>query len=476
MSLYSDTSVTSTGIDIGTTTTHLVISQLEIANVSAASRVPKLEISNRKIVYQSPIYMTPLSADGSIDATGVAAIVKAEYQRAGIGKHQVTSGAAIVTGETARLRNASQVIQELAMYAGDFVVASAGVHLESILAGRGSGAAKYSQDNHKIICNVDIGGGTTNIAVFSNGHLLDTACVGIGGRCIIFAEDGTIAKLTDSAEMFFDAIAKLKAIQTGESIGAAQLQLYGSLLAEAIIQCCVCGDPPQVSRRLLITDALRHDYRVDEYWFSGGVAELMRHPVAAGTYNDLGGYLAEGMVSALQHYGLNWHIPDMPSRATVIGAGMHSMQLSGSTICAKAEDLPVRNIPVVKVSCQADQYQSLPGSVRQSLAQHESDWKKFPVAIALERLPAVSYAALKSYACDLITIHKDLALAPPLVVLTSSDIAMALGQLIRLQDRELACLVIDGIITEHGDYIDIGKPLMHASTVPVVVKTLVFNQ
>src|SRR5262249_57291066 len=117
-------------------------------------------------------------------AEGVAAIIAREYEIAGIDRSDVRSGAAIITGESARLRNAEEVIHALAHLSGDFVAASAGPHLESILAARGSGAARASLERQNTICNVDIGGGTTNIAIHQNGELLDTACVGIGGRFI----------------------------------------------------------------------------------------------------------------------------------------------------------------------------------------------------------------------------------------------------------------------------------------------------
>ena len=132
--------ILSVGIDVGTTSTHLTVSRLFLANVSRAAEPERIVIEKREIVYQSPIQLTPLSLDGSIDAEAVAVFLQEQYQLAGLKSDDIASGAVIVTGESARLRNAEVVAEKLSHLAGKFVVASAGPNLESILAGRGSGS------------------------------------------------------------------------------------------------------------------------------------------------------------------------------------------------------------------------------------------------------------------------------------------------------------------------------------------------
>src|SRR5262249_46580325 len=190
-------------------------------------------------------------------AEGVAAIIEREYEIAGISRSDVRSGAAIITGESARLRNAEEVIHALAHLSGDFVAASAGPHLESILAARGSGAARPSLQRQKTICNVDIGGGTTNIAIHMNGELLDTACVGIGGRFMRVSPDREVLAISDSGELFLDGVAKV--VRKGDRLTEENLEQFGELLAEAILRCVLPGRPPQLSQRLLTTDPLRND-------------------------------------------------------------------------------------------------------------------------------------------------------------------------------------------------------------------------
>lgn len=472
------TALLSAGIDIGTTTTHLTLSRLEIGNAEAAHRVPRLCVFGKHILHRSPIHLTPLQDDGAIDGAGVAEIITEEYSNAGITAEQVVSGAAIITGESARLRNAQQVVQELARFAGDFVVASAGAHLESILAARGSGAVLYSRESLKTVCNIDVGGGTTNVAVIAMGNVVDTACIGIGGRCVRFDDEGRVAGLTESGEMFFDATAKLQYMKMREKLSHEFLELIGNLLGEAITQAVIAKNPPQVSQRLFSTDSLSHNYIIDEYWFSGGVAELMTAmPLDPLQFKDLGTYLAKGLLGAFGERNLPYQIPADSIRATVIGAGMHSMQLSGSTVSVQRESLPLRNLPVLKI-------QDLPRgqtgteafeTIKSMMAQRDLDWRQEPVALCIEQLPSVAFEELRQRAAFIAQSFVRCGARPPLVILTNQDVAMALGQLIRQVDPNLQCLVLDGIATEDGDFIDVGRPLLRANTVPVVVKTLIFN-
>ena len=137
----------SVGIDIGTSTTQLVLSKLTLFNRANPFSIPRIEIADKEVVYRSQIHFTPLLDERTIDAQGVRDIVEAEYRSSGYDKAQVQTGAVIITGETARKENARQVLDSLAGFAGDFVVATAGPDLESILAARGAGVDEYSREH-----------------------------------------------------------------------------------------------------------------------------------------------------------------------------------------------------------------------------------------------------------------------------------------------------------------------------------------
>ena len=176
--------ILSVGLDLGTATTQLVLSELTIENIASVFTIPRVYITDKKVLYKSKIIFTPISHQSLIEVDKIKDFVIQEYQKAGIEKQDIQMGAVIITGETARKENASQVLQALSGYAGDFVVATAGPDLESIIAGKGACAHQYSQEHHTSVVNIDIGGGTSNFAAFREGDVIDTGCFDIGGRLI----------------------------------------------------------------------------------------------------------------------------------------------------------------------------------------------------------------------------------------------------------------------------------------------------
>lgn len=176
--------ILSVGIDLGTSTTQLILSELEIQNMASSFTVPRIVISDKRIIFRSEILFTPILADNLIDVEAIRDFVTKEYANAGIKKEEIGMGAVIITGETARKDNASNVLDAMSGFAGDFVVATAGPDLESIIAGKGAGAHTYAKENNTSVVNLDIGGGTTNLSLFDRGELIDTACLDIGGRLI----------------------------------------------------------------------------------------------------------------------------------------------------------------------------------------------------------------------------------------------------------------------------------------------------
>ena len=128
--------ILSVGIDIGTTTTSLVFSNLTVEKTTGDMFMPKTAITDKTVIYRSPIYFTPLRSNTELDAEKIRQIIEEEYRRAGVQVSEVETGAVIITGDTARKTNAERVLAEISQFAGDFVVAAAGPRLESILAGK----------------------------------------------------------------------------------------------------------------------------------------------------------------------------------------------------------------------------------------------------------------------------------------------------------------------------------------------------
>ena len=186
--------ILSAGIDLGTTTSQVIFSRIKLENISYTA-VPEIRIKEKEIIYKSKIYFTPMMEDNRIDIPALISILQKEYHLAGIKRQDISTGAVIITGETSRKENARQALQGLSAEAGDFVVAEAGPDLESVLAGFGSGAAAASRVWEGAVINFDIGGGTTNAAVFSNEEIQDSFALDIGGRLVRLDENGKITGL-----------------------------------------------------------------------------------------------------------------------------------------------------------------------------------------------------------------------------------------------------------------------------------------
>lgn len=466
---YSDTrnsinSLLSVGIDIGTTSCHLVFSRLGLANEASATQIPKLAIREREVLYESPIHLTPLLENGTINGAAVALILEKEYENAGFKPDDINCGAVIITGETALLRNAEQVLHDISSLAGDFVAASAGPELESILAGRGSGALQYSKEKHKTVCNIDIGGGTTNIAVFQNGKLITTDCLRIGGRCFRFTRDG---KLLRSNEGGATLLQRFKSQSEPVRANENDFNSIATFAAKQIIDAAH-------------TQPDGENVKIDEYWFSGGVAGLMKNP---GTdpflFEDFGWYLATGLNAVLKNTEFNYKVAPSPMRATVFGAGSYSVQLSGNTVSISDVALPLKGIPLVRpfqenIEVMEVDAEAITQRLQKAIAVFHEGVAGKMVAIVLELREAPKYRVLKRWSQLLAYALERTQLATPYILIVQSDSAMALGQLLRGELKDRAIVVLDGIDLSDGDYIDIGKPLAGSNTIPVTVKSLIF--
>lgn len=493
--------ITSVGIDVGTTTTHLVISKLKFSNASLQNRAPHLAISERRIIFQSDIYMTPLNDAGEIDENAAADLIAAAYQKADINPAQITTGALIVTGQSAAKTNALSASSKLAALAGDFVVECAGPHLESFLAARGSQAVDYSRTTGKTVLNIDIGGGTSNYALIINGKVVSTACLSMGGRFITIHRENstdnpqniTVQKLSHSAVEYFKLNSHL-AFSAGEDVVVeARLKNLTDAMAEEILQ----GSHPQ----LMLTAPLEIQTLVDdlqrqriEIWFSGGVAALMDEQAGqanasdtshSARYDDIGPELAMSLRALCDKRGLLWRTAPQAIRATVIGAGMHSVQLSGSTIGFEETSLPLRNLRLVPVIMTADLKEDYVGAFetlfRKELQLRQIDWHSTPLAIVIGGLDKqnLSFKFLKELSQCVARVFIELKGHQPLVVISDTDLAMSFKQLLSPHLAGSSIITIDGIDASAGDYIDIGKPVISSAdqstrSLSVVVKTLVF--
>ena len=481
----------SVGIDIGTTTTQLVFSELTLVDVARAGQIPRIDIAGRAVLHTSEIVFTPLVDAETIDAEALAAILRAEYQRAGIAPSQVETGAVIITGETARKNNADQVLRAIAGLAGDFVVTVAGPNVEGMIAGRGSGAASWSRQHFATVTNVDIGGGSANSAVFRLGKLTGSAAMSFGGRAIELDGD-RVRAVTRPGEAILASVGLRLA--PGDRPSLADLRRATDAMAELTVH-LVEGTRSPLADQLYQTPPVQAGGAAAGLMFSGGIGFYYYDPIpldsvaAVARHGDVGPLLAD---SLRRCEGLGRHPllrPQETQRATVLGASSQTLTLSGSTIWADPSILPLKNVPVLRPGAAELQLEppALPAAIQEALGRWDLGPDSGPFAIALNLEDRLDFTRLQAYAQALAGFAAALPAAAPLIVIIKHDYAQALGQTLKgltqnqaspqtlkgIQgDRPL--LIIDQVGLEEGDYIDIGAPLMDGRVVPLVVKTLIF--
>ena len=476
--------ILSVGIDIGTSTTQVVFSRIAMENTAGYFTIPKVSIVEKEIVYRSEIHTTPLLNRSLIDGERVRELVAAEFQRAGFTPADTGTGAVIITGESARKENSALVLEKLSGFAGEFVVSTAGPDLEAIIAGKGSGAQQYSQEMSSTAVNLDIGGGTTNIALFDGGRTAGKGCLDIGGRLIRLAPDYTVTYLSPAAALVAES--RGVSLQEGERASLPELREVCRGMAQLLEEALGLAPPSPLLRQVQTPGSswldLAGQKPVRAIFFSGGVADGVYRGISPGEdpipYGDIGLLLGEAIREGRLCSAFRLEKGRETIRATVVGAGSYTTTLSGSTITYTTPEMfPLKNVPVLKLSLE-EQEAGFGGEagpiaerVRWFLRQSDSSY----LVIALEGEADPSYPRLKALAGAAAQAAKELPPEAPLLLVVESDIAKALGQAVaaRLEGRPVVAL--DSIHVEQNDYMDLGRPLMDGLVVPVVVKTLIFG-
>lgn len=472
--------ILSAGIDIGTSTTQLVFSRIAIENTATSFSIPRIKIVDKEIVYRSNIHFTPLVSQNRIDGKKVREIVQEEYKNAGISPEDVKTGAVIITGETARKENANDVLQTLSGLAGDFVVATAGPDLESIIAGKGAGADQISKSENGIVVNIDIGGGTSNLVVFKDGEVVDTGCLDIGGRLI---------KIDKASKKMTYIAPKIKKLASNIGIYIEEGQLADINTIKKIVKEMVRLLEESVSLKersdmyeMIITNkGIKSNYDIDYITFSGGVADYIygnEHDDYF-KYGDIGVLLGKEIKKSTLLSKLKLKDVAETIRATVVGAGSHTTDISGSTITYTEDVFPIKNLPILKLSQEDEDggVKSIAEAIKEKIKWFNLENETQQVAVALKGMKNPSFHEVQQYAKAIIDGMSEIINKKfPLFVIIENDIAKVVGQtMYRLLDFNKKVVCIDSIKVENGDYIDIGKPLAEGKVVPVVIKTLVFN-
>ncbi len=474
-----DSDILSVGIDIGTSTTQVIFSKLRMENTVGYFAIPRISIVDKDVVYKSDIYITPLLDSTRIDGDAVKKIVSDEFSRAGIELGATDTGAVIITGESARKENAALVLDKLSGFAGDFVVATAGPDLESVIAAKGSGAQQYSEEYSTTVINFDIGGGTTNIAVFDCGSVIAKGCYDIGGRQIRIKNDGTVEYISPSAKKLAEYL-HLN-IEVGQVVSTDACKAICNKMAELLEEAAGIGEHSALldavktagSTDLIVNKPIRCVF------FSGGVADcIYRTGYDDFQFGDIGVFLG----NSIREGRLTSMLKNIRSketiRATVVGAGTYTTTISGSTIAYTDGIFPIKNIPVFKLS-SAEEQRCFDGDSdyieeRARWFMEQNDTTRF--VLAIKGRPNPSYGQVKLIAeCISKALCSALPASEPLIILVECDMAKALGQVLKPLIGGRNLISIDSIKVEPNDYLDLGRPMMDGLVIPAVVKTLIFG-
>ncbi len=480
MDNFTKQEILSVGIDIGTSTTQLVFSQILLKNLASAFNIARIAIVGKTIIYRSEIYFTPLTPDDRIDLDAVIHIIDTEYRRAGIDKTDIDIGAVIITGETVRRANAQEAAAKLSGYAGDFVVATAGPELESIIAGKGAGADKYSKDHKTSVANIDIGGGTSNIAVFDRGDAVAAGCLDIGGRQVKLDHENTITYIN---EKIAHIIAEEHLhIAVGCKADATELRKLARIMIRQLEAAVGYADRDRYFDQLVTLKDMSLSKPPAHIMFSGGVAEILYREHLSDEevfrYQDMGILLAEELrrSSFVQHADVLE--PEETIRATVVGAGSHTANISGTTVTYDRSALPLKNIPIIRIP---DEIPPDDPGFAAELAKRV-DWfeledQEQQLAVAFAGINAPSFATLELIARQILKgTHRIIHSGRHLIVIVEQDTAKALGHTLkRLMPSDNCVVCIDSIEVGEGDYIDIGNPIAGGAVLPVILKTLIFK-
>ncbi|TMA92934.1 MAG: recombinase [Deltaproteobacteria bacterium] len=472
--------LTSVGIDVGTATSQIIFSQLVLRRLGRELS-SRFVVTERDTLYLSPVHLTPYSAGRErVDDQALGRLVDAAYEEAGLSPRDIDTGAIILTGEAIRRDNARAIADLFASQRGNFVCATAGHNFEALLAAHGSGAVAHSAEKQCRVLNVDIGGGTTKLAVAERGRVLSTAAFHVGGRLLATDGAGAITVLEPGGQ----SLARQVGFewQVGSRVTKAEMERLANHMAQAVLSLARDEKPKSEFERLWLTPPISGLKNYDAVIFSGGVSEYV-YGKESKSFGDLGAPLGH----ALQHHSNNGALPWplAPARerirATVMGAAQHTVQVSGNTIHRTDESLlPQKNLQVLRPEVDLSGA-IVSATIAEALQKHFHAFDlvegQAEVALVFRWNGPPTATRIAAFCRGLIEgLPETLKNGRPIYLVFDHDLAGLVGTILRDDfaiDNALLCL--DGVTLSDFDFIDLGKTLEPSGTVPVTIKSLVFH-
>ncbi len=466
--------LTSVGVDIGSSTSLLVFSHLELEREDG-----RYVLVKRTIISESEILLTPYIDGSTIDENALGRFINHQSEVAGLNREDVDTGALILTGVALLRQNARAIGDLFAQETGRFVAVSAGDNLETTMAAYGSGAVTLSAEGNRTLINVDIGGGTTKIAICSEGKICNIAAIDVGARLIAWDDNGVITRLEETGRRFGKAVGL--DLNLGQHIETKELEAIADYMADRLLEVISLVPLSAATQELMRTPPLTHTEQVKAVTFSGGGSEFI-YDRQTNRFGDLGPLLAEAIKAKLPQTGIQLLQPSAGIRATVIGASQYTVQVSGSTIFISPMDVvPVRNIPVIAPDFALSEADIDSGAVQESVKNTLNRFdlldSKSPVAIAFRWRGSATFGRIHAFCEGITEGMKDiLSHGNPVVIVNDGDVGGLFGIHLK-EDMHLPnpVISIDGIDLQEFDYIDIGDLIASSGAVPVVIKSLIFS-
>jgi ethanolamine utilization protein EutA len=465
--------LSSVGVDIGSSTSHLVFSRLTLERLDN-----RYVVAEREVLHESDVLLTPYAADTAIDALALGRFVEEQYRLAGIDPGTIDTGALILTGVAVRRANARTIGELFAAQAGKFVSVSAGDALEATLAAYGSGAVARSSREPLRVMNVDVGGGTSKIAVCEAGEIVELTALDVGARIVSFDAHGRVTRIEEAGRRFSEEAGL--PLEVGRVADPEGLGRMIGCMADRLFEVMSRSSLDARTAALVRLSPLRNERMPDLVTFSGGVSEYL-YEREARQFGDLGAPLARAILARMESWGARIGRSDEGLRATVIGASQYTVQVSGGTIFVEPSGaLPLRNIPVIApelpLADPAVDAERVALAVRAALERLELASSEDPVALCYRWKESASFARLDAFCRGVVSgFEGALARGLPLVLVGDGDIGGLIGlhcvEQLRLPNPVVS---VDGIVLKEFDFVDIGQMIPASGAVPVVIKSLVF--
>lgn len=467
-------------IDIGSAGTQILFSRMHLQR-QAVNLSTRYLVVARETLFESPISLTPYRSEKLIDDGALGAIIDEAYRAARLHPDQIDTGVVILTGEALRRENAQRIAQILSENGGKLVCASAGHHMEAMLAAHGSGAAQASYERGERLLNIDVGGGTTKLSVIDRGKVISTAAFHVGGRLVAVDSKERIVRLDPAGKTHANRAGL--AWRIGERVSHTELCTVAESMTDDLVAALTMPTPPPDVLSLYLTDPVSDLQGIEGIVFSGGVAEFF-YGREKRNFGDLGHVLGTALRERVDTEVLPWPLiaHSQGIRATALGGSEFTAQLSGNTgyISDPNTLLPRRNVQVVRPDFKfSEDFDA--GHLAREIGRHmklfDLEEADADIVLAFHWEGEPTFQRIKALAEGISrAMIKRIENGKPIYVILDADIALNLGAVLKEElgvPNEL--FVVDGLVLGDFDYVDLGRIQLPSHTVPVTIKSLIFR-